>query len=112
MLNTQVHSHLQDNMEKTSNTVSYFASKALERFSKTSDWNLEVWLDEEGVTHEGRVVTCGVALRRPRRSTIYIKKVGENLRDAIKQCVDVLEDNVSAERRFWNRGYKHILGKI
>ena len=98
----EVHNQLGINYGKTLNTVSFFAQSTLEKFAKKNKWKLEVWLDEKN-SKKNPKISCGVALVRPRKSTIYAKKVAGNLNEAIKQSLNVIEKSIRREGNQWNR---------
>jgi hypothetical protein len=93
----ELHNQLNTEYGKTLNTVSFFTKSALSKFSKKDKWKLEIWLDEKDPqNHSG--ITCGLALRRANKGTIYVRKKAVTLNEAIKKSINVLERSIRREK--------------
>ena len=100
-MDLEVHNQLGINYNKTLSTISFFAKSTLGKFAKKNKWKLEVWLDEEN-PKGNPTISCAVALVRPRRGTIYAKKVAQSLNEAIKKSVGILEKTIDREEAKWS----------
>jgi hypothetical protein len=96
----EVHNKLDINYNKTLSAISFFTKAALGKFARKKEWKLEVWLEERN-SKRNPTFSCGVALLRPKKSTIYAKKVSGNLNEALKRSVAVIEKSIRREEVRW-----------
>ena len=106
-MDVEVHNKLGINYSKTLNTISFFAKTHLGKFSKKNKWKLEIWLDEKNSKHSP-TISCGMALMRPNKTTIYVKKAAGNLNKAVKQSVGVIEKAIRKENTKWRHEEPHL----
>lgn len=98
----KINNKLETNYEKALSTVSYFSKARFSKFPKSKTWNLEFWIDENNPS-SNLGISCGIALKRPDKKTLYVKKKAKSLNMAIKRCLEVLENTMKREphrRRF------------
>lgn len=93
----EVNNKLEVNYDKIKNVIRYFTNTILGKLAKEK-WKVKVWLDEKS-SRRNSEVTCGVALVRPNKSTIYSKKVASSLNEAVKQSFRVVEKSVKRESK-------------
>jgi hypothetical protein len=90
------------------NTTSKYAESVLGQFSRNKKWKLEVWLDEIS-SKENSIVSCNIALKRPKKITLYAIEVGENLNDTIKKSMSIISKSVQREENSWNMFRSYLL---
>lgn len=81
----ELHNKLNNNHQKTMSTVEYFTHSKLDKFDQRGKWKLEVWLDK---VKSDKKVSCAMALIRPQRSTIFVRRRADSSRDAIKKSIN------------------------
>ena len=80
------------------------------KFTKKKKWSLEIWLIENK-SMEDPAIICGAALIRHKKNTIYAKKRGEDLHDAIRKSVGAIEKSICRERSHWVSLRIYIFGR-
>ena len=102
LMEMELHNQVDINHKRTLSTIQFFMNAVLGKFSKNDKWKLEVWLDENQNKHNASIV-CGMALKRPRRATIYTRKKASSLKDAVKNALKVIEKSIRREGHRWAR---------
>lgn len=99
-MNLQVHNQLKINHKRTWSIVNFLIRNILGKFSRTKGWKLEIWLKERKTKKNTKVV-CGVALKRPKKGTVYAQKVASSVTQAVKDSVRVIESIIRKEEPRW-----------
>ncbi len=92
-MNIKVFNNLDIEFSKALNTLEYYTSSLINKKSGSSNWNMEVWLDEVQ-TRKGPLITCGLSLKRPKSSSIFSKKTASCLDKAVKESISVVEQSL------------------
>lgn len=86
-----VHNQLSDtDFGKVASTIDYYSEKHLEKHDSSNRWKLEAWCNE-GDGKEQKNISCGISLKRPGLSEIYVKKDAEDFKSAAHSCVLSIE---------------------
>ena len=101
-LELHFHNRLDMNYKKVKEFVRGILEISLRKFVKDEKWKLEIWLDNES---KGDLpeISCAMALKRPRRNTLYAKKSASSLYSASKSTLDVLLKNLRREKNNHHR---------
>ena len=106
-IKTEIHNQVKNEENgRIRKTVHFLLNTILGKFKNKKNWKVEIWLDQ-GQAKTNKEVCCGVSFRRPKRSTIHVKKIGTGVYDAVKQCVRVLESMIRKESMSWNKNSKY-----
>ena len=98
----KLHNQVDINHSKTVRTIKFFVKSILGKFIRNRKWKLEVWLDENKDHHNTSII-CGVALKRPKKDTIYVRKQAPSVKEALKQTLRTIEKSVRRDGHQWNR---------
>jgi hypothetical protein len=104
-LDLKIHNKLSINRAKVLGALNFFSKTNLEKLTKGKNWTLEVWLEEKNARKSANDLdfSCGLALKRPKKETIYVKKVAGNLNKVVSNAMKVLENALRKEKRSWMR---------
>lgn len=92
----EVHNRMQINHTKAFKTIQNLVRNFFKKYAKRGNWKIEFWVEEK-TTNRGPEVTCGAALVRPSRSTIYAKKTSGYLRKSVRESLEVINRTVREE---------------
>jgi hypothetical protein len=98
--NIEVHNLLEENNQKVFSTVFYFFQLTVSKYLRERNWSLEVWLKENKVNGMPDY-RCSVALNRPNRKTLFIKKNSSSIRECIRRCMGAVSKLMRREKEIW-----------
>ncbi|MDA8793971.1 hypothetical protein N9N67_12045 [Bacteriovoracaceae bacterium] len=98
----EINNHSSMENSKLFGKINYFAKSTFNKFSTRKNWKLEVWLKKSSSRKESDYI-CGIALSRPQRPTIFVKKMAEECNDAIKNSLSTITRSMNRDKFSWNR---------
>lgn len=101
-LEIQVNNHSNLENSKLLGKINYFAKAMFNKFSRKANWKLEVWLKRTSAREDSDFI-CGIALSRPNRPKIFVKKMAEDCNEAIKNCLSTIIRSMHRDKFGWNR---------
>jgi hypothetical protein len=87
-METIIHNQTDINFHDVQRSAQYFFEGKVNKFSKTSDGAIHIWVEPSLKSSEG--IKCGVHLIRPNEKNLYIHKDGYTLKDAMMMSAKAL----------------------
>lgn len=88
---------------KVRRLVDYYTQNRLEKFENQTGWELDVWMDKNKGGDSLHPISCGLCLKRPRKSPLYVKNFAEDGDLAARKSFQALEKTVRREGNNWSR---------
>ncbi|MCP4911785.1 MAG: hypothetical protein GY909_01600 [Oligoflexia bacterium] len=92
-----IHNYSEINYRKVRDAILFQIKNKMERLKNSGKWKIEFWIADKNDPNL-EYIDCAIAIKRPKRRTLYIKQSAGNLKTSIKRCLKEIEQKLKIEK--------------